>query len=636
MFVCLVACPGLRLLSHRGLVLTVALFACLDTAFAQSQRTLLRAVPDRVALVRPVDPRVEPQTKRILLLQQRGFATPSGPVFDAAFANEMRAFPADLYAELIEESRFPGPEYLKTVRAYLRQKYANRPFDVVVAVGLVPLTLVRENRAMFGNPPVVAIVGPRGYIDTSEGVTGLEAARSVGGTIDLSLTLLPATRRIVVLDSARVNRAPMETEFRQRVAEHPELALEYLRDLPIDDAVARVAALPADSVLHFVKQSMRNSAEDMDQFEALAQIAGASKRPVFVHFEDYVGHGALGGHVWEPGADAAVVARVAKQLASGATPAEIPVSQSAHRNVVDWRQLQRWDIPEARLPAGTLVLNRPLSLFGRQPHVISGIILLAVQLVLVSGLVIQRRRRRAAEATARHGAAEAQQAWRRNHELAGRLLTAQEAERSRIARDLHDGVCQEVASVTVDLSYLRRNIAGAEAQEALLAIQQRTSSVAETLRLLSHHLHPSLLNYIGLIAALQVHCTEAERRHGINVKLIAQPAAEPSDKRTGLALFRIVEEALRNAAVHGHARQVTVSLEREGTVLVMTIVDDGKGFDVGAARRTAGLGLLSIEEHARLARGQALVHSRPGRTVVEVFVPLEIPDAHTPTEDIAC
>ena len=92
MFVCLVACPGLRLLSQRGLVLTVALFACLDTAFAQSQRTLLRAVPDRVALVRPVDPRVEPQTKRILLLQQRGFATPSGPVFDAAFANEMRAF----------------------------------------------------------------------------------------------------------------------------------------------------------------------------------------------------------------------------------------------------------------------------------------------------------------------------------------------------------------------------------------------------------------------------------------------------------------------------------------------------------------------------------------------------------------
>lgn len=635
MLVCLVACPGLRLLS-RGLILTAGLFACLDTAFAQSERTLLRAAPDRNAVVRPVDPRIEPHTTRILLLQQRGFATPSGPAFDAAFAHEMRAFPADLYSEVIEQSRFPGPDYLKTVQAYLRQKYANRPFDVVVTIGLVPLTLVRENRAMFGNSPVVAIVGPRGHIDTSEGVTGLEAANSVGGTIDLSLALLPGTRRIVVLDSARVNHAPMETEFRQRVAEHPELALEYLRDLPIDDAVARAAALPADAVLHFVKQSIRNPSQDMDQFEALAQIAGASTRPVFVHFEDYVGHGALGGHVWQPDADAAEVARVVQQLASGTTPAQIPVRPSAHRNVVDWRQLQRWDVPEANLPAGTVVLNRPLSLFGRQPHIIGGSVLLAVQLVLVVGLLVQRRRRRAAEATARRGAAEAQQAWRRNHELAGRLLTAQEAERSRIARDLHDGVCQEVASVAVDLSYLRRNIAGAEAQEALLAIQRRTSSVAETLRLLSHHLHPSLLNYIGLIGALQVHCTEAERRHGINVKLVAQPAAEPSDKRTGLALFRIAEEAVRNAAVHGHAPHVTVSLEREGTVLVMTIVDDGKGFDVGAARRTAGLGLLSIEEHARLARGQALVHSRAGRTVVEVFVPLEITDANTTTENIAC
>ena len=636
MFFCFAASLGLRFLSHRGFFLTAALLVCIDTAVAQSGRPLFRPSSDGIGVLRPVDPRVESHTKRILLLQQRGFATPSGPAFDAAFAYEMRAFPADLYAEVIEQSRFPGPDYLKTVQAYLRQKYADRRFDVVVAIGLVPLTLVRENRAMFGNPPVVAIVGPRGYIDTDEGVTGLEAANSVGGTIDLSLALLPGTRRVVVLDGARVNEAPMEGEFRQRMAEHPELALEYLRDLPIDDAVARAAALPADAVLHFVKQSMRNSAEDMDQFDALTQIAGASRRPVFVHFEDYVGHGALGGHVWQPGADAAEVARVVKQLASGATPAEIPVRQSAHRNVVDWRQLQQWDIPEARLPAGTLVLNRPLSLFGRQPHVIGGSVLLAVQLVLVLGLLIQRRRRHAAEATARHGAAEAQQAWRRNHELAGRLLTAHEAERSRIARDLHDGVCQEVASVAVDLSYVRRNIAGAEAQETLLAIQRRASNVAETLRLLSHHLHPSLLNYIGLIGALEVHCTEAARRHGIDVKLIAQPAAEPSDKRTGIALFRIVEEALRNAALHGHARNVTVSLEREGTVLVMTVVDDGKGFDVGAARRTAGLGLLSIEEHARLARGQALVHSRPGRTVVEVFVPFEITDAHTPTEDIAC
>src|SRR5687767_12200667 len=151
MFVCFAPRFGLRVLSHCGLVMTAALLVCPDTALAQSARTLLRPLAEHSGLARPVDPRVEPHTKRILLLQQRGFATPSGPAFDAAFANEMRAFPVDLYAEVIEHSRFPGPDYLKTVRAYLRQKYAGRPFDVVVAIGMVPLTLVRENREMFGH-----------------------------------------------------------------------------------------------------------------------------------------------------------------------------------------------------------------------------------------------------------------------------------------------------------------------------------------------------------------------------------------------------------------------------------------------------------------------------------------------------
>ncbi|MGH9221566.1 MAG: ABC transporter substrate binding protein [Vicinamibacterales bacterium] len=610
---------------------------CFETAFAQSELPLLHRPVERHGFLSPPDPGAGIHTKRILLLQERGLGSPSGLAFDVAFANEVRAFGLDLYAEVVEQSRFPGDGYAQAVRSYLRRKYENRTFDVVVAVGVASLTLARENRAMFGNPSIVAVVGASGYINTDDGVTGLEAARSVGGTIDLSLAMRPNTRRVVVLDSARVNQSVMESEFRRRVADRPQLSLEYLRNLSIDDAVARAAALSEDTVLHFVKQSMRNQTEDMDQVEALTQVSRASRAPVFVHFEDLIGHGALGGHVWQAGEDAARVASIAKQLAFGAKTADFPVAESAHRNVVDWRQMQRWQIPEARLPAGSVVLHRPVSMFGRRPHVFGGAVLLVVQLLLVSAILAQRRRRRAAEATAVEGKAEVQRARRRNHELAGRLLTAQEAERSRIARDLHNGVCQEVASVVVDLSNLRRNIAGAEAQETLLALQRRATGVAETLRLLSHHLHPSVLHHIGLVAALQAYCSEAQREYGMKVELFSQPDVEPSDKKTSLALFRIAQEAIRNATQHGRARRATLSLERDGMVLVMAIVDDGGGFDVSAARGGGGLGLLSIEEHARLARGQALVHSRPGRTAVEVFVPLENRDAyHTSSEDIAC
>ena len=637
MFVCpALNIRALRVLPHCGFFLTAALVLFSETAFAQLELPVLHRPAEYRGFPTPSDPGEGIHDKRVLLLQQRGIASPSGPAFDAAFANEMRAFGLELYVEVVEQTRFPGAKYGQAIRSHLTQKYANRPFDVVVTVGVRSLALARENREMLGNPPIVAIVGPSAYVNPDDRMTGLEAANSVGGTLDLSLAMRPNTRRVVVLDSARVNGLVLEDEFRRQIAERPHLSLEYLRNVPIDEAVARAAALPEDAVLHFVEQSMRNQAEDMDQLEALSQISRASRAPVFVHFEDFIGHGAVGGYVWQPGEDAKRAASIAQQLAFGATVADFPVAKTAHRNVVDWQQMQRWQIPEERLPAGTVVLHRAVPMFGR-PAVVGGAVLLVVQLMLISAVLIQRQRRRTAEATAVQGVAEVERSRRRHHELAGRLLTAQEAERSRIARNLHDGVCQEVASVVVDLSHLRRSIAGAEAQDTLMALQRRASGVAETLRLLSHHLHPTVLQHIGLIAALEAHCSEAQRDYGMKVELSAQPDAEPSDKKTSLALFRIAQEAIRNAAQHGRARRATISLERDGMVLVMAILDDGKGFDVSAARGAEGLGLLSIEEHAHLARGQALMHSRPGRTAIEVFVPLESRDAHhTSSEDIAC
>lgn len=219
------------------------------------------------------------------------------------------------------------------------------------------------------------------------------------------------------------------------------------------------------------------------------------------------------------------------------------------------------------------------------------------------------------------------------------MITAQDAERTRIARDLHDGVCQEVASVSAELAYLRQRtpaLSNEETQQTLLTMQKRTAGVAETLRLLSHDLHPSVLQHIGLNAALRSHCAAVERQHAMTVTFSAPPAVEPSDAETATALFRIAQEALRNAALHGHARHARVTIDRAGDVLIMSIVDDGVGFDVHHARSRGGLGLLSIDERARLARGQALVSSRPGRTIIEVFVPLETRDAYTTTKNIAC
>jgi two-component system sensor histidine kinase UhpB len=215
-----------------------------------------------------------------------------------------------------------------------------------------------------------------------------------------------------------------------------------------------------------------------------------------------------------------------------------------------------------------------------------------------------------------------------NRDLAGRLIASQEAERARIARDLHDDVCQEIAAVSVDVSHLRQQggqVKTREVQEILLAVQRRAERVAENLRLLSHGLHPSVLQHIGLQAALQAHCAEIERQHHMQVSFFANGEIEPSSQPVALALFRIAQEALRNSARHGHARHATVSVSRVGADVTLAIADDGVGFELDAVRQDSdGLGLVSIKERARQVKGQATIHSQPGcGTVIVVRVSVD-------------
>jgi signal transduction histidine kinase len=223
---------------------------------------------------------------------------------------------------------------------------------------------------------------------------------------------------------------------------------------------------------------------------------------------------------------------------------------------------------------------------------------------------------------------DAKYALERNRHLAGRLIASQEAERTRIARDLHDGVCQDVAAVSVDLSHLRRHAAdvqSAKVQQILLDVERRTAGVAEDLRLLSHGLHPSVLHHIGLVPALQAHCAEVERQHQLHVRFAAEGDVESLNNLVDLSLFRIAQEALGNTARHGHAARATVSLQRHDAELALTITDDGQGFDVIAARRNGGLGIVSMEERARLLRGKFMIRSTPGSgTTVDVRVPFEV------------
>jgi PAS domain S-box-containing protein len=228
------------------------------------------------------------------------------------------------------------------------------------------------------------------------------------------------------------------------------------------------------------------------------------------------------------------------------------------------------------------------------------------------GIDIDFTERREAEERTRESQAALEASHREIQHLAGRLIEAQDAERARVARDLHDDVSQQLAGVSIALSGLKRRMDELQVSEDLKAdlrsLQQRTATLAQNVRHLSHDLHPTVLRHAGLVAALTSYCAELGRSHGTAVTCSAEGDFTAIAPEAALCLYRIAQEALRNVIAHAGASRADVRLARNGNHAEITITDDGQGFDVaGSLKRGQGLGLVSIAERARLAGGNVSI-----------------------------
>jgi signal transduction histidine kinase len=367
------------------------------------QRTLIAAWLGCLAVASVAFGAGSAATKRILVLHDTGAPGAFRSRFNVAFAEAIRSgdsMSLDLYEELIDAQRFPGEEQSRLVREYVNRKYAGRTVDVLVTGGMASLAFARENRPLFGNPPIVAMALPAAQPAAGrDDVTGLEGGLFIGGTIDLALALRPDTRLVVAVDGARQNGKEIQAEFERQIrARADRLELLYLRDLSLSDLLARVAAVPEHAIVFFVRQTMRDRTQDMDSLEALAEVVAASPAPVFSDVEEFLGHGIVGGHIWRFEQDARRLGEMARRIASGASVRDLPRGWATYTTMVDWRQLQRYQIAEARLPPGTVVAFRPPSFFEPyRRYVIGGLIVFAAQLALFLGLLAERAWRRRAE-----------------------------------------------------------------------------------------------------------------------------------------------------------------------------------------------------------------------------------------------
>ena len=209
--------------------------------------------------------------------------------------------------------------------------------------------------------------------------------------------------------------------------------------------------------------------------------------------------------------------------------------------------------------------------------------------------------------------------------LGRRLIEAQEQERARIARELHDDLSQRMALLQISLEQVAQDTVGLpfKTQQQLHNITKISTEVSSNLHDLSHQLHPYKLDTLGLVAALGSFCNEFSRQHNLLVQFVYHDVPEKIPKDVTLCLFRIVQEALRNVVKHSGGTEAEVELSAHDDRIDLCISDSGTGFSPAHVQAETGLGLISMRERLRLVEGHLSIESEPSRgTRIRVRIPL--------------
>ncbi|HXY47901.1 MAG TPA: PAS domain S-box protein [Terriglobales bacterium] len=209
--------------------------------------------------------------------------------------------------------------------------------------------------------------------------------------------------------------------------------------------------------------------------------------------------------------------------------------------------------------------------------------------------------------------------------ISRKLIEAQEQERVRIARELHDDIGQRLSLLSVALDQVQRDLPelSPEARGRMDDLQQQIGEISTDVQSLSHELHSSKLEYLGLERGMRSWCQAFSHRQGMEIDFRSHNVPGSPPPEISLCFFRVLQEAVHNAAKHSGTRQVQVQLGQASGEIYLIVTDFGKGFDMEAAMQGQGLGLTSMRERVRLVNGAIMIQTKPrGGTTIHVRVPL--------------
>jgi signal transduction histidine kinase len=561
--------------------------------------------------------------KSVLMINELGQSHPGPVLVTNAIISALHSdpqFDVELYWENLDATDI-SDAMRSELRDSITKKHRKHNLALIVLMGPDPLRLLADpSKKFYPDIPVVFCCSVAGQIDPRSAdsrSTGSWFQLDPAKTLDAAVHLLPNTRHVFVIGGlSRYDRSLTALVKSSLSSYRTGLDITYLTDLSMNELQERLKQLPSDSIVLYISFFKDAQGRNfLNVAEALPMITAASNAPVFAVSDTYLGHGVVGGFVVSFEEQGAIAARNVLEILSGRTPQQIPVVYAPSVYMFDWRELERWKLDERKLPGASNVLFRETTTWERQKwSILTGLLFLAGLIVLIAFLLLERKKLRSARAT--------------QHQLSGILINAQEAERRRLAAELHDDFSQRLALLALGLGTAAQIIPESpqEANRQLQELSNDAGNIGADLHTLSHRLHSASLESLGLAPTVSAFCKEFSAQQGVKIEFTHDHIPRKINPDVALCVFRIVQEGLRNIKKHSGAHSAQVRLQVNGNAIHLLISDQGTGFDPKELKMREGLGIWSMGERASLLGGRLQIRSVAGKgTIIDVRVPLEQP-----------
>lgn len=346
--------------------------------------------------------------KKVLVLHSFNYNLPSYVTIDESLTKAFVSSGLDfnnLYFEFMDLARNPGRDYRRNLANVYRQAFRDRTIDLIVAVHPDALQfLLTDAKDLFSDVPVISVLGTAYKVDHSDPkrpVIIMPFSTDIASTVRGILSLQPDTRNLIVISGSTY----MDGRLAERVKAELKAMdvgrdVEYLRDVPMPDILARVSKLPPQTALLFTSFHADGAGKIFMPAAAAKMISAAANAPLFGLYDSLFGdQGIVGGTILDQRAEGERTVQVAMELLNGRVPSEpLTILPAPLTPMYDWQQLQRWRFRESALPPGSVILNKPPSVWDEHRLAIIGTLMfIALQSGLIVVLVIQRRLRGRAE-----------------------------------------------------------------------------------------------------------------------------------------------------------------------------------------------------------------------------------------------